>query len=68
MKVNDGAFIGGLAEVIEDFFAFDYKDIAGVLSECVDSEDMAGEPTLESPFGAITGKDTYPIQQRYQFS
>ena len=68
MKVHDGTFISSLAKVIEDFFAFDYKDIAGVLSECLHIEDTTGELTLESPLGAITGKDTYPMQQRHQFS
>jgi hypothetical protein len=67
MEINDDAFISGLAKVIENLFALGDKDIAGVLSESVDVEDMTGEPALVLPRMTVAGKDTYPMQQRYQF-
>jgi hypothetical protein len=65
VEINDGALISSFAEVINDFLALGDKDIAGVLSESLDVEDVASEPALKLPLGAIATKDTtYSMRER----
>lgn len=49
MEVNRGALVSSLAEVGEHLLSLDDKDIAGVLAESADVEDMRGHLALPLP-------------------
>ena len=59
MEVYGGALVGSLAKVGEHLLSLDDKDVASVLAESADVENLSSHFTLPLPGRSVRSEDTF---------